>query len=168
MEADGTAAEIARLKAEIKRLKRVQSPRRHGFMRLFIRDLETNPHSQYRVHRYGLYYWLINFPAVTALFFLDPSVWLKWGLYVTLIYSIYANASTDYGAMSAAMAAYEDRYLPPIPGMPFVGGIGGSGGHGGSGGRGGKGAGNGKPGDPGETGDPGKPGEPGKPVPPGS
>ena len=26
--------------------------------------------------------------------------------------------------MSAAMAAYEDRFLPPIPGTPFTGGHG--------------------------------------------
>ena len=161
MTGDGTtASEIARLKAEIRVLKRSGSPR-PGFMRAGIRVLETNPHAQYKVHRWGMWWWVINFPAVSALFFLDPSVWLKWGLYITLIYSIYANFSTDYGAMSAAMAAYDNRPLPPIPGAPFIGGTGGTGGDGGSGGRGGKGAGNGKPGEPGQSGKTGKPGEPG-------
>jgi hypothetical protein len=105
------------LEAEIRDLKISALRPRHGFMRLFIRDLETNPHAQYSVHKYGMWYWVINFPAVTALFFLAPVVWLKWGLYITLIYSIYANFATDYGAMSAAMAAFKDR--PPLPPVPL-------------------------------------------------
>jgi hypothetical protein len=32
-----------------------------------------------------------------------------------LIYSIYANFATDYGAMSAAMAAFGDKLPPEIP-----------------------------------------------------
>ena len=32
-----------------------------------------------------------------------------------LIYSIYANLATDYGAMSAAEAAFEQPQPPPIP-----------------------------------------------------
>jgi hypothetical protein len=52
---------------------------------LFVRDLETNPRAQYPVHRWGMWFWGANFPAVTTLFFLAPGVWLRWGLYVTLI-----------------------------------------------------------------------------------
>jgi hypothetical protein len=114
--------EINGLRGEIRRLKLVALQPRHGFMSLFIKDLETNPHAQFTVHKWGMWYWVINFPLVTMLFFLEPSVWLKWGLYITLIYSIYANFATDYGAMSAAMAAYEDRPgLPPIPVSPVNG-----------------------------------------------
>ena len=127
--------EIALLEAEVKRLKLIALAPRHGFMRLFIRDLETNPHAQYKVHRWGMWYWVINFPAVTALFFLDSPVWLRWGLYITLIYSIYANFATDYGAMSAAMAAYGDRPPPPIAPDANAGGHGGTGEPGTPGGR---------------------------------
>ena len=135
-------------------------PRRYGLAQLFIRDLETNPHSQYKVHRWGMWYWIVNFPLVTLLFFLDPHVWLKWGLYITLVYSIYANFATDYGAMSAAMAAYEDKFLPPLPGAPFVSGSGGAGGKGGYGGKGGAG-GDATNGSHGKAGEPGAAGEPG-------
>lgn len=91
---------------------------RHRWLRIVIKDLETNPHSQYKVHLWGMWYWVANFPAVTALFFLAPGLWVKVGLLVTLIYSIYANFATDYGAMSAAMAAYGSDRLPAIPGEP--------------------------------------------------
>jgi hypothetical protein len=93
---------------------------RHRWLRIFIKDLETNPHSQYKVHLWGMWYWVANFPAVTALFFFAPGVWVKVGLLVTLIYSIYANFATDYGAMSAAMAAYGVAPLPVIPGESGV------------------------------------------------
>jgi hypothetical protein len=154
-------ARIHILESELRQLKTVALQPRRGFLRLFVRDLETNPHAQYKVHRWGMWWWVINFPLVTLLFFTEPSVWLKWGLYITLIYSIYANFSTDYGAMSAAMAAYNDRYLPPLPGTPFIGGMGGTGGRGGMGGAGGAGK-NGAPGEPGKTGEPGELGEAGK------
>jgi hypothetical protein len=107
--------EIQSLRGEIRHLKTLALLPSNGIMRMFIRDLETNPRAQYTVHRWGMWYWVINFPAVTALFFLSPGVWLKWGLYITLVYSIYANFATDYGAMSAAMAADKQRPLPPIP-----------------------------------------------------
>ena len=35
--------------------------------------------------------------------------------FITLIYSIYANLATDYGAMSAAEAAFGKPQPPPIP-----------------------------------------------------
>lgn len=156
---DVVLAELHQLETEVRRLKAAALRPRNGFLRLFIRDLETNPHSQFSVHKWGMWWWVINFPLVTALFFLEPSVWLKWGLYITLIYSIYANFATDYGSMSAAMAAYGDRPpLPPIPIAPLV--TGGRGGAGGQGGHGGTGK-NGRPGEPGEPGKPGEPGEPG-------
>jgi hypothetical protein len=93
---------------------------RHRWLRVVIKDLETNPHSQYKVHLWGMWYWVINFPLVTALFFFAPGLWIRVGLLVTLIYSIYANFATDYGAMSAAMAAYGVAPLPVIPGEPSV------------------------------------------------
>lgn len=160
---DPVLAEIRQLHADILRIRH-PVPVRHGWVRVLARDLETNPDTQYNVHRYGVYYWLVNFPLVTLLFFLDPSVWLKWGIFITLVYSIYANLATDYGAMSAAMAARGQAPLPPIPVEP-VNGNGGTGpqrapgGKGGTGGKGGAG-GAGSGGEPGEPGQPGEPGEP--------
>lgn len=88
---------------------------RHGWLRFLIKDLETNPRTQYKVHLYGVVYWLVNFPLVAFLFFEFPAEWLKWGVFITLVYSIYANFATDYGAMSAAMAAFGPGPLPEIP-----------------------------------------------------
>lgn len=115
------AAELRKLRAEVTQLRRsvhAQHLRsvRHGWLKFVVKDLETNPRSQYTVHKYGMYYWLVNFPAVTALFFLAPALWLKLGIFITLIYSIYANFATDYGSMSAAMAAFGEPPLPEIPG----------------------------------------------------
>jgi hypothetical protein len=78
-------------------------------------DLSTNPCTQYKVHKWGAIYWLINFPLICCLFFFTPTLWLKLGIFITLIYSIYANLATDYGAMSAAEAAFGQVQPPPIP-----------------------------------------------------
>lgn len=97
------------------RAQRAASTMRHGWLRFLVKDLETNPRTQYKVHLYGVVYWLINFPLVAALFFGEPALWLKWGVFITLVYSIYANFATDYGAMSAAMASFGSQPLPEIP-----------------------------------------------------
>jgi hypothetical protein len=112
-----TAAELRKLRAEITAMRaaagRVHV--RHGWLRYIVKDLETNPHTQYKVHLWGAVYWLINFPLVTWLFFDEPRLWLKLGIFITLVYSIYANFTTDYGSMSAAMAAFG----PPAPEIPL-------------------------------------------------
>lgn len=112
-------AELARLRAQVAELHqhvtRPQVPVRHGWLKLVVKDLETNPRTQYKVHLYGVVYWLVNFPLVCYLFFGLPALWLKLGIFITLMYSIYANFSTDYGAMSAAMAAYGVQPPPEIP-----------------------------------------------------
>lgn len=91
------------------------APMRHGWLKFVVKDLETNPRTQYKVHLYGAVYWLVNFPLVTLLFFYAPALWLKLGIFITLIYSIYANFATDYGSMSAAMASFSDHPLPELP-----------------------------------------------------
>jgi hypothetical protein len=88
---------------------------RHGWMKPLFKDLSTNPYTQYKVHMWGAIYWLINFPLICCLFFFTPTLWLKLGIFITLIYSIYANLATDYGAMSAAEAAFGAPQPPPIP-----------------------------------------------------
>lgn len=67
-----------------------------------IDNIDTNPKVQNRIHTIGFYYWTINFPLVTYMFFFQPHLWLKYGLFVTLIYSIYANWTSDYTGMSAS------------------------------------------------------------------
>lgn len=111
---DQLLAEIRMLRHEVSSMRH-RIPVRHGWLRFVIKDLETNPKTQYKVHLWGAAYWLINFPAVTALFFFAPVLWLKLGIFITLIYSIYANFATDYGSMSAAMAASGGSPLPELP-----------------------------------------------------
>jgi hypothetical protein len=108
---------MAATRHEVTRLHaiHIHTQMRHGWLKHVVDGLETDPHVQYKVHLYGVVYWLINFPLIAAFFFLYPTAWLKWGVFITLIYSIYANFATDYGAMSAAMAAFGDHPLPEIP-----------------------------------------------------
>lgn len=116
--AEPTLADLHRDVQALISMHRRQSIR-HGWLRLFVSDLETNPHTQYRVHFYGTLYWLLNFPLVVVLFFAAPVLWLRVGVFITLVYSIYANLATDYGAMSSAMAAFEGHGLPEIPAAPL-------------------------------------------------
>jgi hypothetical protein len=109
-------AEVRELHGHISALQHSGGAGRNGWLRYIIKDLETNPHTQYKVHLYGVIYWLVNFPLIALLFFYEPGLWLKLGIFITLIYSIYANFATDYGAMSAAMAAFGHGSLPEIPG----------------------------------------------------
>jgi hypothetical protein len=115
-------ADVARLHADVARLHAAHRPTHspHWWMKLVFKDLSTNPYTQYKVHMWGSIYWLINFPLICALFFFAPTLWLKLGIFITLIYSIYANLATDYGAMSAAEAAFGEPQPPPIPLEPPV------------------------------------------------
>lgn len=67
-------------------------------------EIDNNPKIQLRIHTVGFWYWTINFPLVTYLFFFEPTLWLKYGLFITLIYSIYANWTSDYTGMSSSQA----------------------------------------------------------------
>lgn len=87
---------------------RTMTPKRaitHPVVRIvgmFVKDLDENPKVQLRIHTVGFWYWTANFPLITYLFFFQPSLWLKYGLFITLIYSIYANWTSDYTGMSAS------------------------------------------------------------------
>lgn len=77
------------------------------FLKLIRKDvdeLDNNPNVQLKIHTFGFYYWTINFPLITFMFFFFPAVWFKWGLFITLIYSIYANWTSDYTGMSSAQS----------------------------------------------------------------
>ena len=107
-------AEVRALRADVARLHAAHAPvhMRHGWMNVVLKDLSTNPYTQYKVHKWGAIYWLINFPLICALFFFTPGLWLKLGIFITLIYSIYSNLATDYGGMSAAEAAFGEPQPP--------------------------------------------------------
>ena len=96
-ETESLIAEVRLLRADVARLH-VAMHNRHSWMQLLFKDLSTNPHTQYKVHMWGAIYWLINFPLICCLFFFTPTLWVKLGIFITLIYSIYANLATDYGA----------------------------------------------------------------------
>jgi hypothetical protein len=68
----------------------------------FVDDIDSNPRMQLHIHRMGFYFWTANFPIITYLFFFQPVVWMNYGLFITLIYSIYANWTSDYTGMSAS------------------------------------------------------------------
>jgi hypothetical protein len=113
------AAELRLLRAEVRALRAhvtsLRGPVPHGWLKHVVKDLETNPRVQYKVHLYGAAYWLVNIPAVILLYLFAPGLWLKLGIFITLLYSIYANFATDYGGMSAAMASFGQAPLPEIP-----------------------------------------------------
>jgi hypothetical protein len=111
----------SRLQVQLLHLRLIRSPLRHDWLRFAVKDLETNPRTQYKVHLWGAVYWLANFPLVAALFFFLPALWLKLGIFITLVYSIYANFATDYGGMSAAMASFGQPPLPELPAEPVLG-----------------------------------------------
>lgn len=80
---------------------------RHPIIRilgLFINDIDNNPNIQLKIHTWGFYYWTINFPLIAYMFFFQPDAWAKWGLFITLIYSIYANWTSDYTGMSSSQS----------------------------------------------------------------
>ncbi|MGH3271232.1 MAG: hypothetical protein ACRDN1_19555 [Trebonia sp.] len=87
-EIESLTAEVRQLRAEVARLHTAHTAMhiRHGWMGMLLKDLSTNPYTQYKVHMWGAIYWLIN-----------------------------ANLATDYGAMSAAEAAFGEPQPPPIP-----------------------------------------------------
>jgi hypothetical protein len=74
------------------------------FFKMFIENIDDNPRIQLKIHTWGFYYWTINFPVITYLFLFHQDVWLKWGLFITLIYSIYANWTSDYTGMSSSQS----------------------------------------------------------------
>src|SRR6516165_956699 len=115
-------AEIQALRAEVAELRatppvkaRVRVRKVPGRVRVAVTALESDPMVQYRVHRWGAMYWLANFPVFVYLFFWQRSFWDTAGVFVILMYSLYANLATDYGAMSAALAAQGRPAPPQIP-----------------------------------------------------
>ena len=81
--------------------------RRHGWVRVLIRDVEGNPQTQYKIHRFAMRFWLANAVVAVIVFTFAPGVWAEVSVLYLVLVSLYANWSTDFGAMSAAEAAAE-------------------------------------------------------------
>ncbi len=102
MEPDEVAARLDELHAEIRRLEALHflAAPPHGW----LYRLETDARTQYRIHLWAARFWVLNAVAVVSLFFLTPGIWLRASVLYLILVSLYANLSTDYGAMSAALA----------------------------------------------------------------
>jgi hypothetical protein len=106
---DEVAAQLALLRAEVRRLEAmvlISVP--HGWHGWLAR-LDTDARLQYRIHMWATRFWVFNAIAVVTLFFLTPGVWLNISVLYLILISLYANLSTDYGAMSAALAINEEH-----------------------------------------------------------
>ena len=77
-----------------------------------VEKLDDDPVVQLKIHTWGFYYWTINFPIIAYMFFFQQGIWLKWGLFITLIYSIYANWTSDYTGMSSAQSVINTQGTP--------------------------------------------------------
>jgi len=94
----------------------VTQPHRHGWLKHIVRGLETDPHMQYKVHLRAVQVWLASMVAVALVFFLDRPLWISVSVFYLVLISLYANLATDYGSMSASMAAFAPgEQLPTIP-----------------------------------------------------
>ncbi len=80
--------------------------RRHAWVRHYnlFHDLETNPYTQLKVHTYAQRFWMINVPIVFYMMVFQPRLWLIWGLFLTTIYSLYANWTSDNNAAISTRA----------------------------------------------------------------
>ena len=90
-------------------------PVRHGWLKHVVSGLETDPHVQYKVHLRAVQVWLASMCVVTSVFFGAPGLWAKASVLYLVLISLYANLATDYGSMSASMAAFGSGPLPEIP-----------------------------------------------------
>jgi hypothetical protein len=80
-------------------------------VRVLVRNVDENPRLQLKIHTWGFWYWTVNFPIVTYLFFFQPGLWLRYGLFITLVYSIYANWTSDYTGMSSSQSVINTEHL---------------------------------------------------------
>jgi hypothetical protein len=76
-------------------------------VKIWVKDLDENPRVQLRIHTCGFWFWTAAFMWVTYLFVASPGEWARFGLFITLQFSIYANWTSDYTGMSAAQAVIQ-------------------------------------------------------------
>ena len=77
-----------------------------------VNSLDNDPKVQLKIHTVGFWYWTVNFPTITYLFFFQQHVWLTYGLFITLFYSIYANWTSDYTGMSSSQSVINTQGNP--------------------------------------------------------
>lgn len=82
---------------------------RHGWLRVFLRDIEGNPRTQYHAHRWMARFWGANAVAAVIVYVFAPAVWSRVSVLYLVLVSLYANISTDSGAMAAANASTDER-----------------------------------------------------------
>lgn len=66
---------------------------------------ERDPHFQFKVHKIFTYVWLVNIVAASIVFFAFPGLWASASVFYLVLISLYSNFATDYGAVSASLAA---------------------------------------------------------------
>ena len=89
------------------------APLRHGWLKYVIKDFETNPALQYRIHMTFTYLWLANMLVALSVFLFAQGLWQKASVLYLVLVSLYDNFATDYGAVSAAIAAGTATHVPP-------------------------------------------------------
>ena len=82
---------------------------RHGWLRVFVRDVEGNPRTQYRIHMWAARFWAANAIAAVIVYVLAPALWSRISVLYLVLVSLYANIATDSGAMAAANASTDER-----------------------------------------------------------
>ena len=113
---DAVLAELKLLHAKIDHVMRNRKmPVRHAWLGKFIKGLEYDPRIQYKVHLYAMWWWVLNFIAVILVFAVANHTWQVISVLYLVLVSLYANWATDYGAMSAALAAQQQDPLPEVP-----------------------------------------------------
>lgn len=71
----------------------------------FLKDAEDDAKTQIMVHKIMMRFWIVNFVVASLVFFLFPEIWATASIYYVVAISLYANFSTDYGAVSASQAS---------------------------------------------------------------
>jgi hypothetical protein len=112
---DKLLAEIRELHAKVDRLQRTQVPLRHAWVKHVLHDFEYDPKVQYKVHLVAMWVWTFSMITVVCLFTFASHFWQVVSVLYLVLISLYANWATDYGAMSAALAAQQESPLPEVP-----------------------------------------------------
>lgn len=88
---------------------------RHAWVKHILHDFEYNPKTQYKVHLTAMWVWTFSMITVVCLFTFANRFWQIVSVLYLVLISLYANWATDYGAMSAALAAMNQPPLPEVP-----------------------------------------------------
>jgi hypothetical protein len=88
---------------------------RHRWVKHIVKDFEYNPVTQYKVHLVAMWVWTASMVTVVCLFTFANHFWQVVSVLYLVLISLYANWATDYGAMSAALAAQDQAPLPEVP-----------------------------------------------------